>query len=610
MKLSSIFHEVKSNLSYAFDEETLHIRLKTAINDVNKVTIRAVDPYSWRPTKEDSNKYEFNVDAIVEIAMKKEYSNELYDFWFGEIKGFDRKRIRYVFVVENDSERYVIGCHERVNLAEKPEQMNNTWNYYNFPFINHEDVYKAPSWVKDTVWYQIFPERFCRGSEDDADKFLPWGEVTGAEGTNDIYRRYGGDLQGIINMLDYIKDMGFTGIYFTPIFSSPSTHKYDTADYFKVDAAFGDNQKLGELVEAAHSRGIKIMLDAVFNHCGIDHPFWQDVLKNGVNSPYIDCFYIIDKDKPIVSDIKSRDELNYHTFAFSQHMPKWNTSNPIVKEHLLGVVKYWIEQYNIDGWRLDVSNEVSHSFWREFRDTVKSLNPDVYILGENWDNSYPWLAGDQFDAVMNYEFTNAVWNYLGTDTTCIKGKYTAVGYKNAMSTLLTDYPKHLLQNMFNLVDSHDTARLMTICGGNVKLAKLAYVLQMTFTGAPSVYYGGEVGIDGDEHNNRKCMIWDKSKQNSELQDTVRRLIEIRKQYESCKAVDIEWCYSDDTTNAIVIKKQTDRETLYVAVNNSAQSQVVDGDICHHEYTDLFSGERIAVGDGLELEPFGFKILLI
>ena len=206
----------------------------------------------------------------------------------------------------------------------------------------------------------------------------------------------------------------------TPIFESPSSHKYDTTDYFKVDPEFGDNEILGRLVEEAHKEVFRVMLDAVFNHCGFQHPFWQDVLRKGKKSEYYDCFYILDESMPvfdgeIVDGLPQevpRERLKYRTFAYTPTMPKWNTGNPKVRKYLMDAACYWVEKYHIDGWRLDVSNEVSHDFWREFRKRIKAINPDVYILGENWDNSLPWLQGDQFDAVMNYEFAMPVWNYF------------------------------------------------------------------------------------------------------------------------------------------------------------------------------------------------------
>ncbi len=475
-------------------------------------------------------------------------------------------------------------------------------NYFNFPYISREDVYKAPDWVKDTVWYEIFPERFCKG-EDNKQDLLPWGAGEEVHSEHDIYRRYGGDLQGVINMLDYLKEMGFSGIYFTPIFKSPSTHKYDTTDYFSVDPDFGSNDKLKQLIDEAHKRSIKIMLDAVFNHCGGEHPFWQDVLKNGVNSKYADCFYIMDRSKPI-EVTNDKEKLNYKTFGFVGDMPKWNTGNEIARDYLLKAAEFWVKEYGIDGWRLDVSNEVSHDFWRAFRQRIKTINPDVYILGENWDNSYPWLMGDQMDAVMNYEFTNPVWNFLGVDPHIVRS-YTPTRFKQAIDALLTSYPRNLTANLFNLLDSHDTPRLLTVCGGNDDIALQAYAIQMTLAGSPAIYYGGEVGLDGDGHNNRKCMEWDEAKQNQKLKQGIKRLIEIRNQYDATKAVELEWIAADDDNGCIAYKKQGSNHLIYLLLNSSDTPQTLD--LPKIGMVELMSNNQIDTKN-ITLPPHGFAIL--
>src|SRR5699024_5658775 len=206
---------------------------------------------------------------------------------------------------------------------------------------------------------------------------------------------------GIIKHLDYLVDLGINGIYFTPIFKAHSNHKYDTIDYMEIDPQFGDKSTFKELVKACHEKGIRIMLDAVFNHSGYYFSQFQDVLEKGENSKYKNWFHI--KDFPIQTDPVP----NFDSFAFTSHMPKLNTEHPDVKQYLLDVATYWIKEFDIDGWRLDVANEVDHQFWREFRTAVKSVKQDVYILGEIWHDSMPWLQGDQFDAVMNYPFTNS-----------------------------------------------------------------------------------------------------------------------------------------------------------------------------------------------------------
>ena len=225
----------------------------------------------------------------------------------------------------------------------------------------------------------------------------------------------------------------------------------------------------------------------------------------------------INKDK-IGHMFRSPELLNYRTFAFTPYMPKLNTSNQIMREHLLDVAKFWIEKYDIDGWRLDVSNEVAHRFWRDFRDTVKTAKKETYIVGENWDNSNPWLLGDQYDGVMNYEILIPIWNYFGTNID--NPKYSSTQFKYRINKVLTDYPKNVLRSMYNLVDSHDTTRILEICSNNEELVKLPYLFLFTFPGAPSIYYGGEIGLTGKhDPDNRHCMPKDISLHNLNIKTT-------------------------------------------------------------------------------------------
>lgn len=615
MTFSSIIHEPKSALSYAYDENTLHLRLKTAKNEVKSVEVMAVDPFNWIPRGNGTIFYDFDKKSVMRLAMEKEQVTADHDCWFVQISDIKWKRTKYCFIVKSDSEEYIIGNRFRVPYTDKESILYDLSNYYNYPYINEEDLYQAPDWVADTVWYQIFPERFCNGTPEDGRDVLPWG----SDSMDGYSKKFGGNLAGIIKKLDYIKEAGFNGIYLNPIFESPSSHKYDTTDYFKIDSEFGDNEIFGKLVEEAHKRGIKVMLDGVFNHCGFFHPFWQDVLKKGKKSRYYDCFYIIDPDKPyfqgeLMNGLPvdcSRELLNYRTFAYTQTMPKWNTGNLVVREYLLEAAAYWIQKYHIDGWRLDVSNEISHDFWRAFRKKVKSINSDVYILGENWDNSYPWLQGDQFDSVMNYQFSVAVWNYFRTDA---KGgiKYHSVDFKQAVSKLLTDYPKNVMNNMFNLLDSHDTERILHIVDGNSDAVKLTYVFLLTFPGSPSIYYGSEIGMGGGEHSNRQCMIWKENEQDQELFTFIKKLIALRKEKESFRTTSFRWIELSTCSDTILYQKTSPVETLFVLLHNDEKGELLHlpQELRGLVVTDCISGERIFLEKRIELRPYDFRIYVL
>ena len=611
MNILSVTHETKSNYSYIYNKNTLHLRLRTAKSDINVVSILAIDPFNW--LNEPNDEFTLNLATIQKVQMKKDYSTEHFDYWFGEVHGGESLRISYAFVLKKAEKEVIFGPAGYDDYNESTlSNLDSFKNFYNFPYMSDEDSYEAPPWVKDTIWYQIFPERFAN-SENTQGEFLPWDSTDKVDQTT----FFGGNLKGIIDNLDYIQSLGISGIYFTPIFQSPSTHKYDTQDYFNIDKSFGDNEIFRTLVKEAHKRNIKIMLDAVFNHCGYFHPFWQDVLKNGKQSKYYDCFHILkepiktfEEDEngvPLPLTNEQRLNLSYRTFAFVPTMPKWNTANKFAREYLLSIAKFWVEEYDIDGWRLDVSNEVSHDFWREFRKIVKNVKPDVYILGENWHNSYPWLMGDQFDAVMNYLFLDAVWTFCGKYKN-LKTSLVA-DYKDRISSLLVAYPKNIAENQFNMIDSHDTSRLLTICGEDPRRAKLAFLLQMTFSGAPSLYYGSELGLKGVDDGNRKCMPWDESRQNLDIKNHVVKLINIRKAVPSTKSVDIEWldvCHED----VLCFKKSSNSETLYVLINNSDDAVTVDlpKELATETLLDIYNDLYMDNISNLKIEPFGFYML--
>lgn len=496
MLKEAIYHRPKNNFAYSYDEKTIHIQLRAKKNDLTQVKLVHGDPYAW-----DDGKW-----VSEELEMKLAGSDELFDYWFAALQP-PLRRLRYGFkcISQNETLYYM----ERGFYEENPQ---NCGFCFSFPFLNPADVFNAPDWVKDTIWYQIFPERFENGDPSlDPENIEPWG----SEPKTDNY--FGGDFQGILNRLDYLQELGINGIYFTPIFKAPTNHKYDTENYMEIDPHFGDKKLLKKLVDECHKRGIRVMLDAVFNHSGYHFPPFQDVLEKGENSSYKDWYHI--RKFPL----QEGDALNYDVFSFEHHMPKMNTENPAVRDYLLKVAAYWIEEFDIDGWRLDIANEIDHQFWREFRRTVRAIKPDLYILGEIWHDSMPWLQGDQFDAVMNYRFTSAVNDFFARE------EMQPEDFKNEITHVLMSYPVPVNEVAFNLLGSHDTPRILTMAGEDTNKLKLAYLFMFTFPGTPCLYYGDEIGMTGElDPGCRKCMIWDESKQDRDLLQFVQKLISLRK----------------------------------------------------------------------------------
>lgn len=610
----TIYHEGKSKFAYLYDKDTVHLRLFASKNIFHKIEVIFGDPFNWGP-HETEDLWEWKTENNEFSIMTKEYTTNQFDHYFVEIQP-KYKRMRYAFLIDDT---YLYGSREIINIKEFPELLKDHFNYFNFPFLNEEDIFNAPNWVEDQIWYSIFPERFSNGDPSiNPENTLSWGDTS--EYSN--HQRFGGDLRGIIDNLDYIKDSGFTGIYMTPIFDSDSSHKYDVNDYFKIDEAFGSNDVLGELVKEAHKRGLKVMLDAVYNHCGFRHPFFQDVVKNGKDSPYYDCFYVIDDSKPVINFelnedntinresakeiFKDKDQLNYRTFAFTPYMPKMKTSHPLMKKHLLDAASYWITKYDIDGWRLDVSDEVSHSFWREFRTTVKSAKQDAYIVGENWASSTPWLQGDQYDGVMNYEILFPLWNYFGTNIDR-HSQYTSTEFRYKVNQVLTSYPKNVLKSLYNLVDSHDTTRILEICSNDTNLVKLPYLFMFTLPGAPSIYYGGEIGLSGKhDPDNRRCMEWNVEKQNHNLKSHIKRLIDLRNNHNAFKHHTLKWLETNDQEQYLIYQKQD----LYFIISKRYKKNTITLpiELQNQSFIELYSKNDITTTTELDIPSYGFYIL--
>lgn len=599
----AILHTPKSNYCYGYDENTLHIRLRTKKNNVDKVTLKIGDPYDWQEGGAGGGNLSSSGSNWIgsqDINMKLEAQTEYFDYWFAKCTP-KYKRSRYAFILENKNEKIIYGEKyiTLLNDKNKVEELCNMGNFFCFPYLNNIDIAKAPNWVKDTIWYQIFPDRFENGNPTISPQNVePWGSnPTG-------YNFTGGDLQGVINKLDYLKELGINGIYFCPISEASSNHRYDTIDYMKIDKHLGDEKILKKLVKEAHKRDIKIMLDAVFNHIGYYSKQWQDVVKNKDKSKYKNWFVIKDIENVDIPVEKiNKHNLSYETFAFSQYMPKLNTENEEVVQYLINVGKYWIEEFDIDAWRLDVSNEVDHVFWRRFRTEIKKIKPDVYILGEIWHNSLPWLMGDQFDAVMNYPLTDAINDFF------LKNKIDLNEFKYMINDLVLSYPNQINEVAFNLLDSHDTSRVLSIANGNKDKVKLAFLFMFIQSGSPCIYYGDEIGMYGDHKpgidHHRKCMVWEEEKQDKDMFKFMQLLIKIRKENNELKSVHNEWIESD-TKNIVIIKK---KNITIVINNNDDETQVsLPKYLQNKEVKDILNNKIIILENKLKLSKYGYTLL--
>jgi len=429
---------------------------------------------------------------------------------------------------------------------------------------------ETPDWVKQAVFYQIFPDRFARSQQprsrvSDSIPLEAWETPPTPQG----YK--GGDLWGVIEKLDYIQDLGVNAIYFTPIFQSASNHRYHTHDYYQVDPLLGGNQAFMDLLAAAHQRNIKVVLDGVFNHASRGFFFFHDILENGPHSPWLDWFKV--EDWPL-SAYDGSKPANYVSWADNRALPQFNHDNPDVREYIMRIAEHWIK-LGIDGWRLDVPECVkTEGFWQEFRQRVKALNPDAYIVGEIWTDARQWLDGTQFDGVMNYLFAAPTIAFTAgdrVDMELVRDRFyepypalDGAGYGAKIQKLLDLYPWEIQLTQLNLLDSHDTARLLTIARGDKATVELATLLLFTFPGAPSIFYGDEVGLPGAQDPDSRRGFPAETDLDTQVLAYHRQLIALRHKYPALRTGKYKVLFAEG--KVYVFARQLGDEELIVAVN--------------------------------------------
>jgi neopullulanase len=455
----------------------------------------------------------------------------------------------------------------------------------------------TPDWVQDAIFYQIFPDRFARSTRNPSGNLLfeSWDSPPTPHGFK------GGDLFGVAEKLDYLKDLGITALYLNPIFASASNHRYHAFDYYAVDPLLGGNEAFTELLRKAHRKGIRIVLDGVFNHAS--RGFWQfhHVLECGDGSPYRDWF-LFDPERlsrrrhwgayPGPQELRALQHedsitaIGYRGWWNLPALPKFNINTPAVREFLFGVAEHWIK-LGADGWRLDVAEEIDDdSFWQEFRNRVRKINSEAYIVAEIWHESHRWLQGDQFDAIMNYDVTKPMLaffpgehlnrrvlhqqsNYHG-----IQNVIDAHEFANRIDHSLGLYHRDITYAQLNLLDSHDTPRFLSCAGGDKDALKLAWLFMFSFPGAPCIYYGDEIGLDGEHDPDcRKSFPWEESKWDGNLLSYIKELIALRKQNPALRRGDFKRLWSADGTYAF--SRSLEDDTLVMALNTSGSPQQVE-----------------------------------
>lgn len=437
---------------------------------------------------------------------------------------------------------------------------------------------QTPDWVKHAVFYQIFPDRFARTRRhldhpEMAVPLEPW------DAPPTLFGYKGGDLWGIMENLDYLQDLGVTALYFTPIFQSASNHRYHTHDYYRVDPLLGGNQAFQDMLQAAHDRNLKVVLDGVFNHCSRGFFFFNDILENGPNSPWLEWFKI--EDWPL-SAYDGSLPANYTSWVNNRALPEFNHDNPAVQEYIFRIAEYWLRQ-GIDGWRLDVPGEVeTEGFWQQFRQRVKAVNPDAYIVGEIWHDATQWLDGTQFDGVMNYLFTGAAIAFVAGDRVQMDlveiphyypyPALDAKGYADKIQQLLQLYPWDIQLTQLNLLSSHDVARLLSVANKDVDSVALATLLLFTFPGAPCIYYGDEVGLPGGLDPDCRRTFPAKDQWNTPLLKLHKDLIALRHTHPALRTGDYTTLTA--TGHTYCCSRTLEKDALVIAVNTGEEAQTL------------------------------------
>ncbi len=569
MDMSAVSHRSSYCECYAYDKDNVIVTLKTA-KDVDEAYMVHEDPFIHQLRRQPEW-------SGVMTEMRERIELEHNYIWRTAVKP-EYKRLQYYFVLISAGEKYFV-FENRVCAEKDAEKCAK--QFFKFPWLNPCDVISPPKDASSMVWYQIMPDRFCKsGANDGKYSLMEWGKTVNTHSRD----KFGGDLKGVTQRLDYLKDIGVGGIYFTPVFASDTYHRYNTFDYRTIDKELGANEDMAELVKKAHSLGIKVMLDGVFNHCGVEFFAWKDVLENGRKSRYADWFFLNSDD--IINGSDNTSDGRFYSFSFWTGMPKLNTNNDEVIKYFSDICLGWVKNWDIDGIRFDVGDEISHKFIREIRRTLKAVKPDIFLLGEVWIDSVEWLDGNEYDSVMNYPFANCLWDFFKDST------LTSRDIMYQLDRCMTMYPKQVTEVLFNFLDTHDTERIFESCG-NIDILLQNIALLVTMPGSPCIYYGTELALKGENKNdNRQCMPWNDidSGAYKDILSKTTELIKLRSREPLCSSADMRFICRDDMPRVVhIIKGCPESDERLEIIINAGDTDFISDENADIIYSNLFSG---------------------
>lgn len=580
---------------------------------------RLLDPYEDGSVRITVPAYKEDVEAVEVVCgteggtrqtseMRLKARGPMYDYFQTHVHLDGLQRFRFYFRYKDGP--LVLSASRSGFSSEDPDEADM--------FVYDPGTlppFKTPDWAKEGIFYQIFPDRFRNGDPsndpDFSEKYyqgkteLPpegktnepyfhmeeWNDIAGlqqspfrTDGKPDYYSFYGGDIAGVMEKLDYLRDLGVTILYFNPLNKAKSNHKYDPVDYMKIDPHFADEALFRKFVQEAHKRGIRIIVDKAFNHTGDEHFAFADTREKGQESPYwlwyewhkwplppegaptpndyYDCWWGYPLHPNLNFDLSRPNQDENMIRNIDEAEPNWEVVN-----YLLDVSRYWIGGLGIDGFRLDVPNEVPFWFWQKFRRLTLSLDPDAYLIGEIWGNALPWLGEYGFHSTMNYKyFRDPVLDFFAAQST------DAREFSEALAPGRVIYPREAVLAMMNLIDSHDTVRFLTQAEGDIRRLKLAALFQMTYVGIPQVYYGDEVALEGGKDpDNRRPFPWDWAEDSTrrDVHGHYTKLMNIRHAHAPLRTGTYETVLAEKGLLAFV--RSLEGQKILVVLNNSASA---------------------------------------
>ncbi len=563
MKREAILHIPMSEYAHGIDERRLVFRLRAARGDLSSCTLYYGDT-GCRVTPMDF------FPAPMEITAR----DECFDY-FEVILDSPYQRVFYYFSL-CDGEETVLYYGD----VFTDHLVDDRSEYFKLPYNHRADIAVTPDWCRDAVVYNIFPDSFATSRR----------YLSGQGETKEIWGRtvkgkLGGTIRGIRENADYLEELGINCIYINPIFAAGEYHKYDLIDYYQIDPCFGSNEEFRKMVEELHRRDIRVIIDGVFNHCGWYFFAFDDVVRNGENSRYRDWFYRLQF--PVIRPDDPEAYPAYECFGYERMMPKLNTANPEVQAYFCDVCRYWLKEYDIDGWRLDVASEINDGFWRAFRQAAKEIKPDCLLIGEVWETASHWLDGSQFDSSMNYDFRKHCRRFFG------EGTLDAFAFDGRVTNMRMRYRRNMLPAQLNILDSHDVSRFLSLCGEEERRYRLAVLFQMCFVGMPSVFYGDELGMSGIlEEEYRKPMPWGAG--NEELHAFFRQAIRLRREHIALRRGEYRTRSAEKDSRLYLFDRIHEEETVTVALNAGEKK----------ERFRIPPGAKLLWQQGLSLGPEG------